>query len=170
MANGDLPQRQASYEHLFERGHHGTRGLRLGLLAAVTIHLGVFAITWPTLAETKPEFTPSPPRVCRLAQPVTFESSRPIIEVPQLNSLSRLWRSEHRPPRIRLTVRKDSNSLGREFRVSQPTEEQAAKRRHINSLGRQPQESTRQINVSREAATHTSWGVRNTKKVGEPSM
>ena len=84
MANGDLPQRQASYEHLFERGHHGTRGLRLGLLAAVTIHLGVFAITWPTLAETKPEFTPSPPRVCRLVQPVTFEPSRPIIEVPQL--------------------------------------------------------------------------------------
>jgi len=84
MPNGDLPQRQASYEHLFGRGHHGTRGLRLGLLAAVTIHLGVFAITWPTLAETKPEFTPSPPRVCRLVQPVTFEPSRPIIEVPQL--------------------------------------------------------------------------------------
>jgi TonB family protein len=84
MASGNTYRRQATHEHLFEREKRETTGLRLGLLAAVAIHLAVFAITWPTLAETKPEFAPPSEPAFRLVQPATFHQSRPIIEVPQL--------------------------------------------------------------------------------------
>ena len=84
MANGDPPQRQASFEHLFEREHHGATGLRLGLLAAMTVHLAVFAITWPTLAGTEPPYTPPRKPDYRVVQPVKILPSRPVIEVPRL--------------------------------------------------------------------------------------
>jgi TonB family protein len=85
MASGDTDQHQASYEHLLERGHESASGLRLGLLAAVAIHLAVFAITWPTLAGTRP--AEPPPRTPKFfpVQPVEFEASRPRIEVPELS-------------------------------------------------------------------------------------
>jgi protein TonB len=82
MANGDPPERQASFEHLFEREHHGATGLRLGLLAAMTVHLAVFAITWPTLAGTKPVYTPPPTPEYFPVHPVDIHPPRTIIEIP----------------------------------------------------------------------------------------
>ena len=43
----------ASYEHLLQPENDTTRVIRLGFLAAVMIHLAVFAVTWPTLAQTE---------------------------------------------------------------------------------------------------------------------
>ncbi len=84
MASGTTYHRQASYEHLMERDYRGTTGLRFGLLAAAAIHLAVFAITWPTLARTRP--APTPPRtpIYFPLRPVKFQASRPVIEVPRL--------------------------------------------------------------------------------------
>jgi protein TonB len=47
------PDKPASYEHLLEPEDDTTRVIRLGFLAAVMIHLAVFAVTWPTLAQTE---------------------------------------------------------------------------------------------------------------------
>ena len=53
MATNENPPRPASYEHLFDRRQYGETALRYGILAAITIHLAVFAITWPTLVPTE---------------------------------------------------------------------------------------------------------------------
>jgi TonB family protein len=53
MATNESPPCPASYEHLFDRRQYSETALRYGILAAITIHLAVFAITWPTLVQTK---------------------------------------------------------------------------------------------------------------------
>jgi len=53
MANRYPPPRPASYEHLINPERDADNSLRLALLAAVAIHLAVFAITWPTLCQQK---------------------------------------------------------------------------------------------------------------------
>jgi protein TonB len=88
MATSDTPQRQASYEHLFDHGRDGATGFRIGLLAAMTIHLAVFAITWPTLAGPPPAVSPPHLHDYLRVQPVDFQPSRPIIEVPRLTGRS----------------------------------------------------------------------------------
>jgi len=88
MATSDTPRRHASYEHIVERGQNGETGLRLGLLAATTIHIAVFAITWPTLAGPQPAPVPPRPHDYAFLQPVHFQPSRPIIEIPKLTGRS----------------------------------------------------------------------------------
>jgi len=53
MVNENTTTRPASYEHLFEHNLNGGRSFRLGFLAAIAIHLAIFAVTWPTLARTQ---------------------------------------------------------------------------------------------------------------------
>jgi len=44
-----------SWEHLLEKDPHVGTGFRLGIVAAIFIHAGIFAITWPTIAQVPPE-------------------------------------------------------------------------------------------------------------------
>ncbi|MFV2072731.1 MAG: TonB family protein [Thermoanaerobaculales bacterium] len=81
MAIPDRSPPPASFEHLLADNPRSGSGLRLGILAAALVHLGVFAITWPTLAQSEPELA-SPPvyRVIQLTKfkkpPIHFE--RPV--------------------------------------------------------------------------------------------
>ena len=74
MSTGDSRQKPQSWEHLLEKDPHGSTGFRLGILAAAVIHVGIFAITWPTVAQAPPDepeeilyrvpihdFVPTPP-------------------------------------------------------------------------------------------------------------
>ena len=54
MARQNSPPRPASYEHLINPNREADNCLRIALLAAVAIHLAVFAITWPTFSQQKP--------------------------------------------------------------------------------------------------------------------
>jgi TonB family protein len=53
MATANTSRKPASYEHFLDQDDGSGRTLRLGLFAAVVIHLVVFAITWPTFARTE---------------------------------------------------------------------------------------------------------------------
>jgi protein TonB len=78
--HGRSPQ---SWEHLFDRDPHSAAGFRLGIAAAVVIHLGIFAVTWPTVAQappTEPEREVVRIRLADLAPPDPPE--RPPIEAP----------------------------------------------------------------------------------------
>ena len=44
-----------SWEHLLEKDPHVGTGFRLGIVTAVFIHAGIFAITWPTVAQAPPD-------------------------------------------------------------------------------------------------------------------
>ncbi len=70
MTHETTKPRPASCDHLFQPERDAATGFRLGLLAAATIHLAVFAITWPTFARTE---VVSRTRIiaCKL-QPVIF--------------------------------------------------------------------------------------------------
>ena len=54
MSSNRQPQRQQSWEHLVARDPHSATGFRLGLVAALLIHAGIFAVTWPTVAQAPP--------------------------------------------------------------------------------------------------------------------
>ena len=49
------PHKPQSWEHLLEKDPHSGTRFRLGIVAAVFIHAGIFAITWPTVAQAPPE-------------------------------------------------------------------------------------------------------------------
>lgn len=74
-----------SWEHLLEKDPNGGAGFRLGIAAAVLIHAGIFAVTWPTIAQAPPEVIEDnliPFPITRLAPPE--RPPEPIrIEVPQ---------------------------------------------------------------------------------------
>ena len=82
MAIPDRSPPPASFEHLLADNRRNGNGLRLGILAAALVHLVVFAITWPTLAQSEPDL-PSPPvyRVIQLTEfkkpPMHFERPAP---------------------------------------------------------------------------------------------
>lgn len=44
-----------SWEHLLAKDPHSGARFRIGIAAAVLIHAGIFAITWPTSAQAPPE-------------------------------------------------------------------------------------------------------------------
>lgn len=54
MASQNTSPHPASYEHLINPERDADNCLRLALLAAVAIHLAVFAMTWPTFSQQKP--------------------------------------------------------------------------------------------------------------------
>jgi TonB family protein len=55
MRNESREHKPQSWEHLLEEDPHGGTGFRLGIVAAVFIHAGIFAVTWPTIAQAPPE-------------------------------------------------------------------------------------------------------------------
>ncbi len=82
MTRGDIHPRATSYEHLFENDRGVRTGFRIGILAATAIHLTIFAITWPTVAQNVPEDGPRTRHIYRL-KPVVFERPQPEIVLPQ---------------------------------------------------------------------------------------
>ena len=65
MSTDGQPRRPQSWEHLLEKDPHSGKRFRLGIVAAVLIHAGLFAISWPTIAqapprEPEPELIPFP--------------------------------------------------------------------------------------------------------------
>jgi len=85
MSSDGRPRSPQSWEHLLEKDPHSGTGFRLGIVAAVLIHAGIFAITWPTVAqappaEPEPELIPFP--ITNLVPPE--REPEPIrIEVPK---------------------------------------------------------------------------------------
>ena len=71
MATPDRSPPPASFEHLLADDRRNGNGMRLGILAAALVHLVIFAITWPTLAQSEPE-VPLPP-VVRVLQLTEFK-------------------------------------------------------------------------------------------------
>ncbi len=88
MMSDNSPSHPASCEHLFDPERDAGNCLRLGLLAATTIHLAVVAVTWPTLVGPEPESTPQRTHDYVLLQPVHFKTSRPLIDIPKLTGRS----------------------------------------------------------------------------------
>lgn len=54
MRIGSRDHKPQSWEHLLEKDPHVGTGFRFGIVAAVFIHAGIFAITWPTVAQAPP--------------------------------------------------------------------------------------------------------------------
>ena len=85
MSTDGRPRSPQSWEHLLEKDPHSGQRFRLGIVAAVLIHAGIFAISWPTVAQAPPSepdevFIPFP--ITRLAPPE--REPEPIrIDVPQ---------------------------------------------------------------------------------------
>ena len=82
MACQNTPPPPASYEHLIDPERDADNSLRIALLAATTIHLAVFFITWPTIARTEPP-VPHQDREVFLLEPVVFDLTPPKIEQPR---------------------------------------------------------------------------------------
>lgn len=55
MTTEDRHRRPQSWEHLLEKDPHSGTRFRFGIVAAMLIHAGIFAITWPTVAQAPPE-------------------------------------------------------------------------------------------------------------------
>ena len=55
MSSCNHSRKPQSWEHLLEKDPLSGTGFRLGVAAAVLIHAGIFAITWPTVAQAPPE-------------------------------------------------------------------------------------------------------------------
>ena len=55
MSIDGRPRSPQSWEHLLEKDPHGGRRFRIGILVAALIHTGIFAITWPTIAQAPPK-------------------------------------------------------------------------------------------------------------------
>jgi len=55
MSTDGRPRSPQSWEHLLEKDPHGGRRFRIGIMTAVLIHAGIFAITWPTIAQAPPK-------------------------------------------------------------------------------------------------------------------
>jgi protein TonB len=47
--------RPQSWEHLLDKDPYAATGFRLGVAAAVLIHLALFSVSWPTIAQPPPE-------------------------------------------------------------------------------------------------------------------
>jgi len=54
MSTDGEPRRPQSWEHLLEKDPYSGAGFRLGIVAALVVHAGIFAITWPTVAQAPP--------------------------------------------------------------------------------------------------------------------
>ncbi len=86
MSTNDRPRRPQSWEHLLEKDPHSGAGFRVGIVAALLIHTGIFAITWPIGAQAPP----ADPEPVLIRFPITeFNPERPEpeiipIEVPPL--------------------------------------------------------------------------------------
>ena len=74
--------RTPSYEHLLNPEDENRGPFRLGLLAAVAVHLVVFAITFPTFARPEMPETPRPSDRFEL-RPVVWEKPQPPVIQPQ---------------------------------------------------------------------------------------
>ena len=55
MSTDGRPRSPQSWEHLLEKDPHGGRRFRIGIMAAILIHAGIFAVTWPTIAQAPPK-------------------------------------------------------------------------------------------------------------------
>jgi protein TonB len=55
MNTDGRPRSPQSWEHLLEKDPHGGRRFRIGIMAAMLIHAGIFAVTWPTVAQAPPD-------------------------------------------------------------------------------------------------------------------
>lgn len=55
MSTDGRPRSPQSWEHLLEKDPHGGRRFRIGIMAAILIHAGIFAVTWPTVAQAPPD-------------------------------------------------------------------------------------------------------------------
>jgi protein TonB len=55
MSTDGRPRSPQSWEHLLEKDPHGGRRFRIGIMAAMLIHAGIFAVTWPTVAQAPPD-------------------------------------------------------------------------------------------------------------------
>ena len=75
-------RKDPSYVHLLAPDRESSSSFRIGLLAAVAVHMVVFAITFPTFARPEPPEPPRrhPPIVLR---PVVWEKPQPQIVQPQ---------------------------------------------------------------------------------------
>ena len=85
MSTDGRPRSPQSWEHLLEKDPHGGTRFRLGIMAAVLIHAGIFAITWPTVAQAppaEPEPVLIPVQLANLAPPEP-EPEIIRIEVPE---------------------------------------------------------------------------------------
>lgn len=78
--------RPQSWEHLLHDDPREATGFRIGLAAAAVIHLGIFAVTWPTVAQAPPA-APEPELIpIRLVDVLPPEPERPPpidIEIPR---------------------------------------------------------------------------------------
>lgn len=81
MSTGKRPHGPQSWEHLFDKDPNTATGFRLGIAAAVIIHVGIFAVTWPTIAQAPPE---EPEQVLIPIQLVTVIPTEPEIEPIQI--------------------------------------------------------------------------------------
>jgi len=55
MKSDQPPHQPQSWEHLFDKDPHVNTGFRVGVVAAILIHAGIFAVTFPTIAQAPPE-------------------------------------------------------------------------------------------------------------------
>lgn len=55
MSTDGRPRSPQSWEHLLEKDPYGGRRFRIGIMAAILIHAGIFAVTWPTIAQAPPK-------------------------------------------------------------------------------------------------------------------
>jgi len=54
MSNDGRPRSPQSWEHLLQEDPHAGRQFRIGIAVAALIHAGIFAVTWPTIAQAPP--------------------------------------------------------------------------------------------------------------------
>jgi len=54
MSIDGRPRSPQSWEHLLKKDPHGGRRFRIGIVVAALIHAGIFAVTWPTIAQAPP--------------------------------------------------------------------------------------------------------------------
>lgn len=91
-----------SWEHLLEKDPHTGAGFRLGIMAAVLIHAGIFAVTWPTIAQApppEPDVTCIPFPITTLAPPEREPEIIPI-EVPRVRTDSPVIPGPPEPPAV----------------------------------------------------------------------
>jgi protein TonB len=85
MHHDQSSTRPQSWEHLLHDDPREATGFRIGLAAAAAIHLGIFAVTWPTVAQAPPA-APEPELIpIRLVDVRPPEPERPPpidIEIP----------------------------------------------------------------------------------------
>jgi len=84
MSTDGRPRSPQSWEHLLEKDPHGGHRFRVGIMVAALIHTGIFAITWPTIAQAppkEPEQVLIPITLARLIPPER-EPEPMLIEVP----------------------------------------------------------------------------------------